>query len=91
MINPAPPSSSPHSTAMCNIPGGSGLGGWKERVIIGEKVCVGRKVFRRCVTGRLKYLEEVNERRFSKLVKTTSGLLRWLFEGGIAQHLCISR
>lgn len=53
IIKLAPPSSSPHSAAMCRIPAGSGFGGWKERVIIGEKVCVGRKVFRRWVTGRL--------------------------------------
>ena len=55
MIRLSPPSSNPQALAMCNIPSGSGFGGWKSRVIIGEKLAFGRKVVRRCMTGPLEY------------------------------------
>ena len=53
MIKPSAPSSKPHAFAMCKIPAGCGFGGRKSRVMMGEKVWVGRKVVRRWVTGRL--------------------------------------
>lgn len=91
MMRLAPLSSRPHSAAMCRIPAGCGLGGWKERVIIGEKVCVGRKVWRRWVTGRLEFLVEV-EREGELVGRFNDGLFffffccvcdRWFFERGI--------
>lgn len=46
----------PHADAMCRIPAGDGLGGWKARVTIGENGvrCEGRCVLMRCVTGVLR-------------------------------------
>ena len=40
---------------MCRIPAGSGFGGRKARVIIGEKVVFGRNLVRRWFTGMLEF------------------------------------
>lgn len=66
IISPSPPSSRPHAEEICRMPAGCGFGGRNSLVMIGWKLCCGRNVFRRCVTGPLNSQRWICKRLESK-------------------------